>query len=306
MPAPTVASPNVGNYQVGKGVVSFKKEGDSVYRDLGNVSELTLSPDLTTLEHFSSRGGTKTKDLVIVLEKKSTLKIVMDEITADNLALMLLGDVDTSAVGGPEIDIYASTAISGALKFVGANEIGAQVTMDLYNVTFTPSGDVGFISDEFNNLEATADVLVKTGIAPVYAEGVYTLSGSLVDADTVTIGGKVYTLQASLTNVNGHVKIGATDADTLANLAAAINLDGVAGTDYAAATTKSTTVEAESDATHLYVTALSAVAATGNAVTTTDTSTGAAWGGATLAGGVDGDVQAGKFGLIKLTNVEPV
>jgi hypothetical protein len=179
MPAPTVASPNVGNYQVGKGVVSFKKEGDSVYRDLGNVSELTLSPDLTTLEHFSSRGGTKTKDLVIVLEKKSTLKIVMDEITADNLALMLLGDVDTSAVGGPEIDIYASTAISGALKFVGANEIGAQVTMDLYNVTFTPSGDVGFISDEFNNLEATADVLVKTGIAPVYAEGVYTLSGSL-------------------------------------------------------------------------------------------------------------------------------
>jgi len=159
MPEPTLISPNVGNYQVGKGVVSFKKDGEANYRDLGNVSALVITPDLTTLDHFSSRTGTKSKDLSIVQEKKLTLKMTMDEITAHNIALMLLGDVDEDAVGGPVIEIFATNAVNGALRFVGANDIGAKCTMDLWNISFQPDGDFSLISDEWNEMETTADVL---------------------------------------------------------------------------------------------------------------------------------------------------
>jgi hypothetical protein len=153
-------SPNVGNLQVGKGIVSFKKTGDSTFRDLGNVTAMTITPTLDTLEHFSSREGVKKKDLIVILDKQAQCKITMEEFTAFNLSIMVLGTVDEGAMGGPTVQIFDTTAVTGELKFVGTNEIGPQITVDLYNVSFTPSGDLNFISDEFNNMEVTADVLV--------------------------------------------------------------------------------------------------------------------------------------------------
>lgn len=55
--------------------------------------------------------------------------------------------------------------------------------------------------------------------------------------ETVTIGSKVYTFQTTLTNSDGNVQIGADRDESLANLAAAINLAAGAGTLYASATT---------------------------------------------------------------------
>lgn len=160
MPAPTATSPNVGNLQVGKGIVSFKKEGALTYRDLGNVSALTVTPDMTTLEHFSSREGVRKKDLTIIIEKKSTVVMTLEEFTPENLAMGLLGAVDMAAVGGPEVDIFSENAITGALRFVGTNEVGPKITIDLYNVSFLPNSDINFLSDEWNNMELTGDVLV--------------------------------------------------------------------------------------------------------------------------------------------------
>lgn len=163
MSTPTLTSPNVDNLQVGKGIVSFKKTGAATFRDLGNVTSLIITPDMTTLEHFSSRLGVKTKDLTVILEKKGTVKMVMEEFTAHNLAIMVLGSVDEDAVGGPEVQIFDSTEVTGELKFVGTNDIGPKITIDLYNVSFSPSGDLQMISDEWNNMEVTADMLVASG-----------------------------------------------------------------------------------------------------------------------------------------------
>lgn len=163
MPTPTTISPNVGNLQVGKGIVTFQKDGAGAFRDLGNVSDMVITPEVTTLEHFSSREGTKKKDLVITLEQKATVKMTMEEFTPDNFALMVQGTNDEAAMGGPEVEIFGATAISGHLRFVGTNDVGPKITVDLYNVTFNPSGDLNFISDEFNGMEVTADVLAAQG-----------------------------------------------------------------------------------------------------------------------------------------------
>ena len=66
-------SPSTDNYYVGKGKISFKAVGETTFRDLGNVSSLETTPNITTLEHFSSREGVKKKDKEVVTEKKMTV-----------------------------------------------------------------------------------------------------------------------------------------------------------------------------------------------------------------------------------------
>lgn len=120
------------------------------------------------------------------------------------------------------------------------------------------------------------------------ATSVLSATSAPLDGDTVTIDTKVYTFQTTLTNVDGHVLIGASRQIALANLLHAINNSGgVSGTDYAASTTAHTTVDGvTSDATTLTIRAKTAGTA-GNSIATTDSTIRLAWTGATLSGGQD-------------------
>ena len=74
--------------------------------------------------------------------------------------------------------------------------------------------------------------------------------------DTVTVGSKTYTWVATPTTVDGTVKIGtggAAVADSMANLAAAINKGAGGGTLYGSATVLNADVYATSDATKTYM-----------------------------------------------------
>jgi hypothetical protein len=160
-------SPSTDNYYVGKGKLSFKAVGEVAFRDIGDVSSLETTPNLTTLEHFSSREGVKKKDKEVVTEKKMTVAMVMDEWTADNLAMALLGDVSTDVDGNKVIDIFSRNTFEGELKYEGTNEIGPQMDIDLFRVVFKPGKSFNPTSDEWGNIEiegeALADALGKFG-----------------------------------------------------------------------------------------------------------------------------------------------
>jgi hypothetical protein len=136
------------------------------------------------------------------------------------------------------------------------------------------------------------------GVTPdnsVKATGTLTGTVNFVNAETVTLNGKVYTFQTTLTNVDGNVRIGANLTASLTNLRNAINASGgVPGTDYAAATTAHPTIEASaSTATTLTVRARLGGTA-GNALTTTEAAANASFGGGTLSGGTNSSVTALK------------
>jgi|SRR5580765_1518437 hypothetical protein len=57
-------------------------------------------------------------------------------------------------------DIYAASELIGKVKFVGANDIGPMLTVELNRVMFRPSNPVGFIQDEWGQLQITGEVLV--------------------------------------------------------------------------------------------------------------------------------------------------
>jgi hypothetical protein len=159
MSNPTEVSPNTENLQVGKGIVSFKKEGEATFRDLGNVTSIVITPEVETLEHYTSRTGIKTRDRLVTLQQKASVKIVMEEVTAQNLALMVYGAVDLAAAEGPTVEIFGASDVRGELKFVGTNTLGPKVNLTLDNVSWTPSGDLQMISDEWNNMEVTGAIL---------------------------------------------------------------------------------------------------------------------------------------------------
>lgn len=170
MAGPTLIAPNTGNLMIGKGICSFKRTGAADYVDLGNVTDVVLTPDMTTLEHFTSRAGVKQKDLTVILEKKSSLKFTMEEFTPHNVGLMVLGAVDELAVDGPTVEIFSESLITGAFRFVGTNDIGPKWQMDLYNISVLPSGDFGLITDEWGNMEITADVLADQAVGPTFGK----------------------------------------------------------------------------------------------------------------------------------------
>lgn len=120
---------------------------------------------------------------------------------------------------------------------------------------------------------------------PVYAQGTLTSTGTFTDTQTVVVGGKTYTTQTTLTNVDGNVLIGANAAATLANLKAAINLEAGAGTTYAAAMTANNHVVAVSNDSTTLVVRSKVPGLIGNLIASTETQTNASWGGAVLASG---------------------
>ncbi len=160
----SLTSPEVDNYYVGKGIVYIKLADDADYVDIGNVTSLEFTPAVEKLDHFSSRTGIKQKDKSVVLSLSATLKLVMEEWTARNLALTLLGDSAGVQSGGvTQIDILVNTAVEAQVKFVGANDVGPQWTFEFMSVSFTPSGTLNPIGDTWGALEVTGEVQAVDG-----------------------------------------------------------------------------------------------------------------------------------------------
>lgn len=113
-------------------------------------------------------------------------------------------------------------------------------------------------------------------------------STSSEDTHTVTIGGQVYTFNASLTNTANNVFIGASITAMMANLASAINAGAGSGTAYGAGTVANASVTATSAIGVLTVTA-KVPGSAGNSIAVAETLSNGSWAGGatTLAGGAN-------------------
>jgi hypothetical protein len=105
------ASPSTENYLYGKGEVLFKPTGGSGYLHLGNCPAFGLNVELEKAEHYSSMAGTKEKDLTKVIQKTVKAAITMEELSVQNLNLVLMGGTVATAaqveaeLDGTEVDV---------------------------------------------------------------------------------------------------------------------------------------------------------------------------------------------------------
>lgn len=110
--------------------------------------------------------------------------------------------------------------------------------------------------------------------ASVQAEATLTNDGTApANGSTVTIDGKDYTFQTTLTDVDGHVKIGASNTATMTNLYRAINgTGGTPGTDYALSTVAHESVTATNPTATTVVVKARRAGAAGNEIEVSATS----------------------------------
>jgi len=125
--------------------------------DLGNCPKFSFKPELETLEHFSSRGGVKTRDQKIVTALKGSLTVELDEITAENLTFALLGSI-TGATGSRVVQVFANSQVTGEVKLVQANAVGKRFQLKFGSVQIFPDQEISFIGDDYGVIQTTIEV----------------------------------------------------------------------------------------------------------------------------------------------------
>lgn len=163
-----------------------------------------------------------------------------------------------------------------------------------YNTTFATFPDDGTFQYQTINAEDTKALQLPrddTNISAsfYYASSILTLADIPTNNDTVSIGNAttvVYKFVTTLTDAFD-VLIGATTADTLSNLVAAINEADGAGTVYGTGTTANTEVYAEQLPDPQCKVIAMVAGTSGNSIAIASSSANAVWDGATLTGGAD-------------------
>jgi hypothetical protein len=114
-----------------------------------------------TLDHYSSRSGTRTKDKKVVLETGYNLNFDLDEFSVQNLTMYLKGSVSGNVIS-------ANTQLDKeySVKFVSDNPAGPNETWEFHRCKLTPGGSLNLISDEWSLMSITGEGLADTANNP--------------------------------------------------------------------------------------------------------------------------------------------
>lgn len=221
------------------------------------------------------------------MSKKVSTILAAIETTEAPADVDFVVDGDVAKISLQIFDLQGTTPTID-LSVIEMIDNGFTLAYDAQTANFTVGRTVqGKLSHAKGLIMSDSDVL-----SAVAATGILTLGANAGEADIVTIGSKVYTFQATLTDVDGNVHIGATASDTLDNLIDAINLGAGAGVDYAASMTLHPTVSAVAGAGDTMDVTANTAGAAGNAiVSTTDIAT-SSFAAGTLEGGLDETTSA--------------
>lgn len=190
-------TPSTTNYDLGRGQLSIALLGSSglpeIWRDLGNVPNFAFTVEAETLEHFSSRSGLSTRDLNIVTRLTAGGSVVLEELSAENLALFLSGE--TASVTNP--------AVAGISQYQATASLVKGRYYDIYDTsTGFPARDITEVGDVtvVHDLAGANDTLV---------EG--------TDYTVDLVNGRVFLLNSGSTAVEGntlHITLTADAAPT--------------------------------------------------------------------------------------------
>ena len=89
-PDDAMVSPNVLNYYVGTGVVSWQAADDTTFVELGNCNQFEFEQTVERLDHMQRMSGIRSMDYSPIVQQSATVRLQLDEWTAPNLRMYLL------------------------------------------------------------------------------------------------------------------------------------------------------------------------------------------------------------------------
>lgn len=137
------------NYCIGKGILSVADAPAAVpvFAEIGNCPMIQLEVTEERLEHFSSRGGLKNRDLYPLVQIKYNVNFECDELTTDNLLLFVKG-----TLSGSDILAFQDLTKEYALQFVEDNPIGPNHTWKFWRGILSANGALEQIGDDWKKI----------------------------------------------------------------------------------------------------------------------------------------------------------
>ena len=115
----------------GKMLVAVATNGvPGAFRDVGNVPELTLALETTTLERKESRSGQRLIALRLITEKKGSLTAALEDFMTDNLALGLYGSKAVVAASTVTGEALPDALVAGDLVRLAQPNVSSVVVED--------------------------------------------------------------------------------------------------------------------------------------------------------------------------------
>jgi len=163
-------------YTLGKGILKFDRfDVDGLptgLRDLGNAPTFNLTIEIEKIEHFSSREGISTIDWTRTKVRRLKGSFELEEFDRENLRLWLFGKE-----GAFGIAPLTSGDLLGTLDFWPMNDIGPNYHYEGWRVKLTPTGSLGFISDDLGRFGFEFESESDLTIHPDSPYGLLTLIG---------------------------------------------------------------------------------------------------------------------------------
>lgn len=178
--------PFSNDYTLGKGKLYFD-EFDSAgalqgRRFLGDSPGFTVSVSNEKLEHFSSTGGVKEKDLDVLLQIDRNATITCDNVSLENMKLFLVGEIATIAEVVASITDEVHSVKPGHFYQIGKTAAKPSGVRNIESVVVT---DVGAVTTFVEGTDYEVDL--ATGmleITPTADGGNITEEDIEVDYDT--------------------------------------------------------------------------------------------------------------------------
>ena len=172
-------SPSTDNYTLGKGVVFFDRidPATGLYtgeRDLGNAPTFEYTVALSKLDHYSSRGGLKTKDAQVISEITPGCAFSLDECTKENIALLTLGNLTKVTQTSGSVPAEIRTAHLGMRLSLANRGVSSVVVKDAATGLITYVAGVDYLIDTALNDDKIGRILILPG-------------GTITEAESLTI-----------------------------------------------------------------------------------------------------------------------
>lgn len=168
-------------YFSGQGIVYLAEKDSSNnllgYRDVGNVPELKLSFETSTIEHKESRTGNRLVDMRLATDKNCTASITLDGFDSETLKTAMYATVTTSAAGSVAAEaLTARLGKSLALAFISVTSVVLKGTGAKSAITY--------VAGKNFSLDATnGSIYIMTAAEQTAASA----TDSIADADVLTV-----------------------------------------------------------------------------------------------------------------------
>jgi hypothetical protein len=162
------------NRFIGGGKLYFTASGGTEV-EIGEIQEASLTFSVTTKDAFSKDQVMQKKVDKVVTAIEARIKFTTQITNAHNTAMAMLGESTTEsfgigdtlpdgsiaaeAVDIPVIKAGTKPLIEGQLKFVGDEDGDTKPVLVVFNAVITPTGDIGYIMDDFSKLSFEGEVL---------------------------------------------------------------------------------------------------------------------------------------------------